>query len=188
MLTDPEEILNYWFYEVGPQHWFTPDAAVDDAIRSRFLIAHERAALDGLRPWEETPEGMLALLLLLDIFPRRMFCGTARAYATDETALDLARQAIIHHFDDRIDINFKLFFYLPFLHAENSGDQRLASFYIRERTKTSAWVDWANWSSAVIQRFGRFPHRNAVLGRVSTEEEIAFLETNQGKDDNVVFC
>lgn len=177
MMTDAEEILTFWFYEVGPEKWFHPDPALDETILNRFLVAHERAALDGLREWEQTPEGMLALILLLDIFPRRMFHGTARMYATDESALDCARQAIINHFDDRIDRNFKLFFYMPFLHSEHMGDQRLASFYTRERTKEPEWVDRADWRNSVIQRFGRFPHRNKVLGRESTAEEISFLET-----------
>lgn len=177
MLTDPEEILNFWFYEVGPDRWFKVDPALAELIRERFLSAYERASMDGLHEWEETPEGMLALVLLLDMFPRHMFHGTERAYAFDDEALDLARQAIIRHFDDRIDRNFKLFFYLPFQHAEHDGDQRLAGFYIRERTKDEAWVDEASRCQDIISRFGRFPDRNACLGRESSPEELAFLET-----------
>ena len=179
MLTDPEDILNFWFYEVGPDRWFSADPALDENVRTKFLAAHERAALDELREWEATPEGMLCLLLLLDPFPRRLFRGSPRAYATDEMALELARQAIIQHFDDRIDRVFKLFFYLPFEHSELVGDQRLATFYIRERTKEPSWVDTAEWRHQVIQRFGRFPHRNKTLGRESTPEEIEFLKQNQ---------
>jgi len=179
MLNDPEEILNFWFYQIGPARWFVDDPDLDATVRERFLVAHERAALDGLREWEETPEGMLCLLLLLDTFPRRMFRDTPRAYATDEAALDLARQAIIKHFDDRIDRTFKLFFYLPFEHSESAGDQRLAVFYVRERTKEPDWVDSAEWRLKVIQTFGRFPHRNAVLERDSTPEELAFLQSGE---------
>ncbi|MDD3181978.1 MAG: DUF924 domain-containing protein [Alphaproteobacteria bacterium] len=175
MLTDPEEILNFWFYEVGPDRWFKEDQTLADLIRSRFLAAHERAALDELREWEETPEGVLSLILLLDIFPRYMFRGTARAYETDDAALDLARQAIIRHFDDRIDRNFKLFFYLPFQHSEHAGDQRLAAFYVRERTKDPEWVDEADRCNDVITRFGRFPERNVALGRETTAEEASYL-------------
>ncbi|MDD2324540.1 MAG: DUF924 domain-containing protein [Alphaproteobacteria bacterium] len=176
MLNDPEEILNFWFYEIGPSRWFTHDSELDGTIRTRFLEAHERAALEGLHDWQETPEGMLALLLLLDVFPRRMFRGTSRAYATDDTALDLARQAIIRHYDDRIDRQFKLFFYLPFLHAENAGDLRLAGFYIRERTRDFDLADRADWRYDVILRFGRYPHRNQALGRETTPEEERFME------------
>lgn len=177
MLTDPEEILNFWFYEVGPDRWFKEDPDLGELMRSRFLTAHERASLDGLREWEETPEGVLALILLLDTFPRHMFRGTARAFETDDAALDLARQSIIRHFDDRIDRNFKLFFYLPFQHSEHAGDQRLAAFYVRERTKNPDWVDEADRCGEVIARFGRFPERNAALGREATPEETAYLAT-----------
>jgi len=181
MLTDPEEILNFWFYEVGANRWFAPDPALDESMRGRFLPAHERAALDELQGWEETPEGALGLLLLLDTFPRRMFRSTVRAYATDAPALDLARHAIIRHFDDRIDKNFKLFFYMPFSHAEDAGDQRLAVFYVRERTKEPAWVDDVEARHRIIQRFGRFPHRNAVLGRPSTDQEALYLSSDEGR-------
>jgi len=175
MLIDPEEIQNFWFYEVGPARWFAADPTLDALILERYLPAHERAALEEVREWEETPEGMLALLLLLDTFPRRMFRGTARAYATDDLALEYARQAIIRHFDDRIDRTFKLFLYLPFVHSEKLGDQRLATFYLRERTKEPKWVDSAEWRLQIIQRFGRFPHRNKTLARANTPEEEAFL-------------
>ncbi len=176
MITDPEDIQNFWFYEVGPERWFAPDPALDQTIRDRYLATHERAALEELWAWEETPEGVLALLLLLDPFPRRMFRGTSRAYATDDLALETARQAVVRHFDDRIDKNFKLFFYLPFLHAERIGEQRLALFYIRERMKDPEWIARAAWRLETIERFGRFPHRNAVLGRANTPEEELFLK------------
>ncbi len=171
----PEDIMNFWFVEVGPNRWFARDTALDDLVRTRFLAAHEEAARGGLKKWEETPESMLALLLLLDTFPRRMFRGTPRAYATDAQALDLARSAIINHFDDRIDRAFKLFFYMPFEHSEQAGNQRLALYYVRERTKEPRWIESAEWRSDVIQCFGRFPHRNAILGRESTPEENEFL-------------
>ncbi len=178
MLTDPEEILNFWFYEVGPDRWFKADTALGETMRERFFAAYERASLDGLHEWEDTPEGMLSLILLLDIFPRHMFCGTERAYATDDLALDLARQAIIRHFDDRIDRHYKLFFYLPFQHSEHAGDQRLAAFYIRERTKDEAWVDEADRCNDIIAQFGRFPERNKALGRDTTPEEGTYLAAN----------
>lgn len=179
MRTDPEDILNFWFYEVGPEKWFSADPALDEAVRTRFQSVYERAALEELREWENTPEGVLCLLLLLDQFPRRMFRGTAKAYETDDMALDLARTAIIRHFDDRIDKTFKLFFYLPFAHSERLGDQRLASFYIRERTKEPHWIDSVEWRYETIQRFGRFPHRNPALGRETTDEEKEYLEANK---------
>src|SRR5271168_4972848 len=135
MLATPEDILNFWIYVVGRDRWFKEDRALDATIRERFLAIYEKAAEGSLKDWEETPEGMLALMLLLDQFPRRMFRGTSRAFETDEMALDLARDAIIKHFDDRIEKQYKLLFYLPFVNSESLGDQRLALFYIRERTR-----------------------------------------------------
>src|SRR6185312_15320694 len=148
----------------------------DSTIRDRFLAIYERAARGELKEWEENPEGMLALMLLLDQFPRRMFRGTSRAFETDEIAVDLARDAIIKHFDDRIDKQYKLLFYLPFLNSESAGDQRLALFYIRERVKEPNWLDEAERHYSIIQRFGRFPQRNPILGREPTKEEAEFLK------------
>jgi uncharacterized protein (DUF924 family) len=175
MSKDPEDILNFWFMEVKPAQWLTADSALDEAVRARFSEDYEQAVRGDFKVWEETPEGMLALLLLLCIFPRRMFRGTALAFATDSQALELARTGIIKHFDDRIDRLFKLFFYLPFGYAENLGDQRLAVYYIRERTKNPAWVAAAEERQQIIRCFGRFPHRNAALGRNSTSEEIEYM-------------
>jgi uncharacterized protein (DUF924 family) len=176
MTCAPEEIINFWFYEIKPAQWFDADGAVDALMREKFLEPYEAATREELNAWKETPEGTLALLLLLDTFPRRMFRGQARAYETDDLALDLARDAIIRHFDDRIDKSFKLFFYMPFCHSEQMGDLRLASFYVRERTKEPEWVDYVNGRMKILERFGRFPHRNEALGRENTEDEKAFLQ------------
>jgi len=176
MSINAEDVLNFWFYEVGRERWFADDRALDLQIREKFLALYEQAAQDGLKAWETTPEGVLALLLLLDEFPRRMFRGTTRAFETDAQALELARNAIIKHFDDRIDRQFKLFFYLPFLNSESMGDQRLALFYIRERTKEDDWLNRAEQHFHTIQRFGRFPQRNPILGRELTPEEAEFLK------------
>lgn len=171
-----EDVLNFWFYEIGRERWFSNDRALDQLIREKYLATHEKAAKGELTSWETTPEGMLALMLLLDEFPRRMFRGTTRAFATDDLALELARDAVIKHFDDRIDREFKLFFYLPFLNSESMGDQRLALFYIRERTKESDWLNLAEQQFHTIQRFGRFPERSPILGRELTPDEAAFLK------------
>lgn len=160
-----EDVLNFWFYEVGRDKWFAHDDALDAQIRERFLTEYERAVRGELKTWEETPIGMLALLLLLDEFPRHMFRNTAKAFETGDLAVELAREAIIRHFDDRIDRQYKLLFYLPFLNSENMGDQRLALFYIRERVKDSEWLSKAETSHETVQKHGRFPQRDAILGR-----------------------
>jgi len=172
----PEDLLNFWFYEIGRDRWFSDDRTLDQIVRERFLQVYEDAAAGKLKEWESTPEGMLALMLLLDQFPRRMFRGTSRAFETDELALDLARNAIIKHFDDRIDRSFKMLFYLPFLNSEDVGDQRLALFYIRERAKEDELLNIAEKNFETVQRFGHFPQRSPILGRPLTPEEQEFLK------------
>lgn len=170
-MNSSEDILNYWFYEVGRDKWFANEEELDSQIRERFLQEYEKASRGDLKKWEETPEGTLALLLLLDEFPRRMFRNTARAFDTSEMAIELAREGIIRHFDDRIDKQYKLLFYLPFLNSENIGDQRLALFYIRERVKDNDWLEQAEKNHETVLRYGRFPQRDAILGRHPDLEE-----------------
>jgi uncharacterized protein (DUF924 family) len=181
MAQTPEEILDFWFRDVGPERWFVADTSLDEIMRERFTKTYEQAANDELGVWEKTPESMLALILLLHEFPRRMFRGTPRAFATDDLALEFARSAIVNHFDDRIDKTYKLIFYLPFLNSENIGDQRLALFYIRERTKENIWLTMAEENFNMVERFGRFPHRNPILGREPTPEEAEFMKKQSSK-------
>lgn len=176
MTTTPQDILTFWFMEISRERWFADDPALDEEIRKRYLDIYEQAARGELKAWEATPESTLALMLLLDLFPRRLFRDDARAFATDEMALEVARNAIIHHFDDRIDREYKMLFYLPFLNSESLGDQRLALFYIRERAKEKEWLNLAEMHFNIVQRFGRFPQRNPLLGRDTTPEEVEFLK------------
>lgn len=179
-LCTPDEIIDFWFREIGEDGWFTHKPELDKTIQDTYGKLYEDAVNGSLKDWEKTPMGMLALIVLLNQFPRHLFRDTAKAYATDWLALDLARTAIIKHFDDRIDIKFKLFFYLPFMHAESMGDQRLALFYIRERTKNPTWLERAEAHFSVIQKFGRFPERNQALARTSNPEELAYLNQLSG--------
>ena len=178
-MCEAEDILNFWFYEIGRERWFVEESPLDELIRSRFESDYEKATRGEYKTWENTPEGTLAMLLLIDEFPRRMFRGTSRAFAMEDAALELARNAIIKHFDDRIDRQYKLLFYLPFLNSENVGDQHLALFYIRERVKDNEWLTVAEKNHAIVQRFGRFPQRNPILGRQPTTEEAKFLQHAQ---------
>jgi uncharacterized protein (DUF924 family) len=176
MALTPEDILDFWLRDVGRERWFSDDASFDTTMRERFGDLYDKAACENLPQWKKTPEGMLSLVLLLQEFPRRMFRGTAQAYATDDLALYLAREAIVQHFDDRIDKTYKLIFYLPYMYSENEADQRLALFYIRERTKDNDWLVMAERNTDTIERFGRFPDRNTILGRDPTAEEMKFLQ------------
>ncbi len=170
----PGEVVAFW-REAGPERWFSKDTAFDDEIRRRFLRVHEDAAAGKLSLWEQSAEGALALLILLDQFPRNMFRGEARAFATDSLARAIAAGALIRGFDAQAPDGMRGFFYLPFEHSEDLADQeRAIAFY-----KTIGDADglkWAEIHADIIRRFGRFPHRNAALGRATTPAEQAFLD------------
>ena len=141
---------------------------------TRFLLTHEAAARGDLNEWELTPEGALAVVLLLDQFPRNMFRGARRAYATDPAALDAADRAIEKGYDRQVAPDLRRFFYLPFMHSEELADQE-RSVALNEASGDADVAQWARHHRDLIARFGRFPHRNAVLGRESMAEEQAFL-------------
>ena len=169
----PADVVEFW-REAGPKRWFEKDAAFDDDIRRRFHKLHEAASTGKLTDWEGNAEGALALLILLDQFPRNMFRGQARAFASDPLALAIASRAILNGFDGAFP-DLRGFFYLPFEHSENLADQEKGiAFY--KAVDDADGLKWAEIHADIIRRFGRFPHRNAVLGRVSTPEEQGFLD------------
>jgi uncharacterized protein (DUF924 family) len=173
-LASSAEIVDFW-RDAGPDRWFKKDAAFDDEIRQRFLRHHEAAAAGKLADWEKTADGALALLILLDQFPRNMFRGEARAFATDPLARAIAAGALVRGFDSQVPVEMRGFFYLPFEHSENLADQeRAVAFY--KAIGDADGLKWAELHTDIIRRFGRFPHRNAVLGRAMTPEEQAFLD------------
>jgi len=172
-LATADEVIGFW-RAAGPERWFAPDAAFDETCRTRFLLTHEAAARGDLNEWELTPEGALAVVLLLDQFPRNMFRGARRAYAPDPAALDVADRAIEKGYDGRVAPDLRRFFYLPFMHSEELTDQE-RSVALNETSGDADAAQWARHHRDLIARFGRFPHRNAVLGRESTVEERAFL-------------
>ncbi len=171
-------VLDFWFQEAGPDRWFKPSVEFDDLVLRRFYRLHEQAVAGGLRDWEKEDKGALALILLLDQFPRNMFRGTARAFASDGEARRIAARSISLEFDkaDGMTDNHRLFFYLPFEHSENLDDQKRACKLIATLTSTPDYATWAEAHRAIIERFGRFPHRNEMLGRKTTLEEEEFLK------------
>lgn len=173
-----DEVIAFW-REAGPARWFTADAAFDETCRQRFLLTHEAAARNDLTEWELRAEGALALCLLLDQMPRNMFRGTRRAYQTDPVALMVADRAIERKHDEAVDPAFRRFFYLPFMHSEELREQE-RSVALNEALGDEDSIKWARHHRDIIARFGRFPHRNAVLGRESTPEEVAFLASEGG--------
>jgi uncharacterized protein (DUF924 family) len=164
------EIVSFW-RNAGPDKWFEKDEAFDRAVRSKFLAVHEAAGRGELSVWEDGAEGALALVILLDQFPRNMFRGSPRAFATDPLARAVAARAIACGFDRATDETMRIFFYMPFMHSEALADQdRCVALFAG-----AGHSDYATSHRDIIAKFGRFPHRNRVLGRDSTPAEQEFL-------------
>ena len=168
------DVLSFW-WDAGPERWFSSCEAFDAEIRSRFLPLHANAAAGALDDWADTPSGALALIVLLDQFPRNMFRGSARAFATDAKALNLAEAAIARRFHLAFPRLVRKFFLLPFEHAEDLAAQERCLDLCRACADKETYY-WALVHMDVIRRFGRFPHRNAILRRQTTPEEQAYLD------------
>jgi uncharacterized protein (DUF924 family) len=169
-----QEVLAFW-REAGPERWFKPDAGFDAAIRERFGRLHAAAAAGRLDGLAASPEGALALVLLLDQFSRNLHRGQPATYAHDEQARGIARRAVESGFDRAVEPRLRTFFYMPFMHSEALADQQLCvrlchALYDLDTLK------WARHHAGIIRRFGRFPHRNIILGRHTSPAERAFLE------------
>jgi len=173
---DAADVLAFWFEEIEPKAWFTKDTDFDRRVTERFGAAHARAAAGELDHWQERAEGALALVLLLDQFPRNMFRDSPRAFASDAGALAVAKQAIVRGLDMELVGDRRIFLYMPFQHSEELADQRRSVELFAERLDSENMLGYARRHLAIIERFGRFPHRNAVLGRANTPEEAEFLE------------
>ncbi|MDO1558217.1 DUF924 family protein [Brevundimonas sp. 2R-24] len=176
MTTDlnPSDVVGFW-KAAGPDKWYAKNDAFDAACITHMLDAHLAAAARELDAWAETAEGSLALLILLDQIPRNVYRGTAHQFATDPLALQFARRAVEAGHDQQIEGDIRRFCYMPFQHSEDLADQEqsLKLFQAMDRDPSDRWAEHHH---GVIARFGRFPHRNAVLGRATTPEEAAFLK------------
>jgi uncharacterized protein (DUF924 family) len=173
-------ILDFWFGDGtrARDEWFRKDPAFDAAIRERFGSAVEAALGGAFAAWTSEPRGALALVLLLDQFTRNIFRGTARMFAGDARALTVAESAVTAGFDRMLGPHERSFFYLPFEHAESpAAQERSLALFTRlaDESGLRSLLEWAEKHAVVIRRFGRYPHRNEILGRASTAEEIAFL-------------
>jgi uncharacterized protein (DUF924 family) len=169
-----EEVLRFWFQELGADLWFVTNDEVDTKIRARFLGVHEKIA-NGAVPDTSSLRALLAAVIVLDQFSRNMFRGTPRAFATDTIARSLARRAIAIGFDVAMTPEERYFFYLPFEHSEDREDQALSVRLIGQ-LGSEDWTRYALAHQATIERFGRFPHRNAILGRTSRPDEVPFVD------------
>jgi uncharacterized protein (DUF924 family) len=170
----PHDVLTFW-RNAGPQKWFTKDARFDTAIQLRFEPVHHAAARGVYDDWTRTPEGTLALLILLDQFPRNLYRGSGHAFATDAKALSIARAAAEKGWHRDVEPELRQFMLLPFQHSEDLADQEFGLELARD-LGDAEMVKWHEIHRDIIVRFGRFPHRNPPLGRETTAEEQAFLD------------
>ena len=173
-LPTPAEVLSFW-RAAGPEKWFKKDEAFDAEIRARFLRLHEAATRGELAAWEREPESAVALAIVLDQFPRNMFRDTPQMYATDVTARQVAESALARGFDHQLSAQDRQFLYLPFMHSEELADQE-RSVALYRALGDEKLQPFADEHADIVRRFGRFPHRNALLGRTSTPEEEEFLK------------
>lgn len=170
-----QRVLEFWFDEIEPKQWWRKDPVFDALIRERFGLLHAAAAKGELAAWQEHPEGCLAIVIVLDQFSRNIYRDTGTAFAFDGTALALAQCAVARGFDVQLDTNRRAFLYMPYMHSESAQvhEQAVRLF---SQPGLEGNLDFALRHKVIIDRFGRYPHRNAVLGRGSTKEELDFLQ------------
>jgi len=179
--SDPAEpawvtaVLKFWFDELDESHWFAKNDGIDAQIRSRFLSLHRQLVADSGRVGRETPRALLAAVIVLDQFSRNLFRGTPEAFAADSIARSLSRSAIRRGADAALTVPQRLFLYMPFEHSEDREDQAYAVELI-SRLDNDEWTRYAVAHQAIIDRFGRFPHRNPILDRASSADEVALLQ------------
>ena len=178
MLADIDAVTGFWS-AAGEQRWFVRSEAFDRDCEARFLATHFAAARRELEHWTERADGVLALLILLDQIPRNVFRGSAHSYATDSLARMYAARGVDAGFDRQVDRAMRIFFYLPFTHSEDIADQE-RSLLLHRTFPGSGQDTWAARHHEEIRRFGRFPHRNAALGRANTPEEQDWLDAGGG--------
>lgn len=176
-MSTPRDVIDFW-RDAGPGKWFNGGMAFDDACRQRFGEAHMAAARRELDGWMDTADGALALLLVLDQIPRNIFRGSGHAFATDGLALQHAMQAVAAGLDVQVSDDVRAFIYLPFEHCEDMAMQDRSVALMA--TLSENLLGYAHAHRNVIRRFGRFPHRNAALGRNNTPDEQAWLDAGGG--------
>jgi uncharacterized protein (DUF924 family) len=175
MLMQAKEVLDFWFSERCRKCWFDSTEAFDQEIQQGFEEIW-KAARDGeLDSWKQTPEGTLALVIILDQFPLNMYRGRPESFSTEARSREIARYALEQGFDLPMDEAQKLFLYLPFMHSEDLADQNVSVDLFE---KSGMETRWALHHRDIVRRFGRFPHRNAILGRESNEAEQAYLDSD----------
>ena len=173
---EAEPVLVFWFDETKPSQWFRRDPAFDDKVCKRFGALHAAACAGKLENWRETPRGALALIILLDQFSRNIHRDQPEAFTHDPRAVEVAEEAIKRKFDLELEPRERVFVYMPLMHSEDLRTQERCVSLFKERLPGSDNIRHAEEHCEIIRQFGRFPHRNKTLGRVSTDEEEAFLK------------
>ena len=174
-MNSAKEVLDYWFRQLKPQQWFVKDQALDDEIREKFQDTLKKAVIGELFQWRQSPDGRLAEIIVLDQFSRNIFRGKPEAFAADPLAVILAQELIAGQDDQKLPMEWRSFAYMPFMHSESLiiHDQAVALF---SQPGLERNLEYEIKHRDIIQRFGRYPHRNQILGRPSTPEEIEFLQ------------
>jgi uncharacterized protein (DUF924 family) len=170
-----EAVLDFWFQQTSPQQWWKVDKGFDALVRERFGALQRSAHLGELWEWRKQPRGRLAEIIVLDQFPRNIYRGTPQAFASDAMALALAQEAVAGRHDMTLAAKERAFLYMPYQHSESRVIQA-ESLRLFEALGEAEQLDFARQHKAIIDRFGHFPHRNAILGRQSTVEEVEFLK------------
>ena len=176
--TSPQDILDFWYAAEMRSKWFASTPQVDAMIRERYEQVWETAQRGALDHWRDSPAGCLALTIVLDQFPLNMFRGTAKSFSTEQQAVAVTKHAIAQGFDRPIDKTQLAFLYLPLMHSEDLADQGL-SVALFEAAGLENNLRFARHHREIVRRFGRFPHRNAILGRTNSTEELAYLNSKE---------
>ena len=174
-MTTYPDIINFWFEKIEPASWWKKDEDLDKLIRERFTDVYQQAAMGELFEWRQEALGWLAEIIVLDQFPRNMFRDSAQAFATDPLAVILTQEAVANQVDNELTATQKSFLYMPLMHSESALIHETA-MDLFDQPGLEFNLDFEKKHKAIIDRFGRYPHRNAVLGRESTEEEVEFLK------------
>ena len=181
-MTQPQEVddlLDFWFSSESRERWFNATPGFDDTLRQRYMAAWQLGRDGKLHDWEHTPDGALALVILLDQFPLNMFRDQPESFSTEAQSRAVASRAIARRFDEALPDERKAFLYLPFMHSETLSDQD-RSVELFEAAGLTSNLKWARGHREIVRRFGRFPHRNAILGRTSSAGELAWLASPEG--------
>lgn len=171
-----EEVLNFWFGTLQPSDWFRGSDELDARIKEKFEATYYQVVAGDTEHWRDAPEGSLAEVIVLDQFSRNMFRGTAASFVADPLALALAQEAVRRGDDQNLEVSKRVFLYMPYMHSESAKVHEKAL----ELFSDTPNLEYEIKHKAIIDRFGRYPHRNAVLGRVSTAEEIEWMKENKG--------